>query len=383
MKMTKLSSFCAQLSMISTVRLLILVAFTWSIGSTSTAAAWQQQSVGVVPTSLFGRASSRRSRISSYSFKRRYRSDNSFGFPMAGNVISSLASSASSSSNSFGGQTKDVDKLKQTLIETIAQFRELKERDGDVSIDFGVKGGELNSTSRAPQKIDYYSISKDVGDKAQEIIHICDQLSECGISSDYLLGGDNDDDDADGGGNYYVLTPLEGSWKSLFTTAADANFNKNSTRGAARVQNVVNATKGTITNVIDFEPKEEEDGEGGLIVTEPLLKQLNVVIKATPVNSKRVELQFRYAKLVFTRFFFLKKFRWSLYIPVPGPFITRCIVFLSRILRFGRKRGAKKVPKGYFDLLYLDDELRIHKTGEDNIFVQVRDSWDLVKPLLV
>ena len=348
------------------------------------AAAWQQQqSVGVVPSSLFGRITNRKSSISSHSSKRRFKSDISFGFVMAGKEGSSLALSATSSSSSFDGQANDVNTLKQTLIETITQFRDLKERDGDVSIDFGVKGGELNSTSRAPQKIDYYSISKEVGDKAQEIIQICERLSECGISPAYLLGDDNENDnDGDGGANY-VLTPLEGSWKSLFTTAADANFNKNSTRGAARVQNVVNASKGTITNVIDFEPKEEEDGDGGIIVTEPLLKELNVVIKATPVTSKRVELQFRYAKLVFTRFFFLKNFRWSLYIPVPGPFITRCIVFLSRILKFGRKRGAKKIPKGYFDLLYLDDELRIHKTGEDNVFVQVRDSWDLAKPLLV
>ena len=33
-----------------------------------------------------------------------------------------------------------------------------------------------------------------------------------------------------------------------------------------------------------------------------------------------------------------------------------------------RKKGAKKVPKGYFDILYLDDDLRIHRTGEDNVF---------------
>ena len=43
---------------------------------------------------------------------------------------------------------------------------------------------------------------------------------------------------------------------------------------------------------------------------------------------------------------------------------------------------SKKVPKGYFDVLYLDDDLRIHKTGEDNMFVQARESWSSAAPLL-
>lgn len=240
----------------------------------------------------------------------------------------------------------------------------MRERDGDVSIDFGVKGGELNATSRAPQKVDFYSISKDVGDKAAEILEICERLSACSPTEDATVFlGDKENGDK---------TPLEGPWKSLFTTAADANFSKNSTRGAAKAQNIVDGKKGTITNVIDFETK--EDG------TEPVLKQLNVVIKATAVSPKRVALQFKYAKAVLTKFFFFKV-RWSLYIPVPGPFITRCIVLISRLLRLGKK-GAKSVPKAYLDLLYLDQELRVHRTGEDNWFVQVRESWDAAKPLL-
>jgi hypothetical protein len=56
----------------------------------------------------------------------------------------------------------------------------------------------------------------------------------------------------------------------LFTTAADSNFSKNSKGGATSVQNIVKATKSTITNVIEFLPK--EDG------TKLVLKQLNIVI---------------------------------------------------------------------------------------------------------
>lgn len=148
-------------------------------------------------------------------------------------------------------------------------------------------------------------------------------------------------------------------------------FAKKSKRGGAKVQNIVDAAKGTITNVIDFESN--EDG------TDPLIQQLNVVIKAKAESARRVSLQFKYAKLILTRFFFLKV-KLALYIPVPGPFITRCIVFLSRIFRFGKK-GVKDVPKAFFDILYLDEDLRIHRTGEDNIFVQGRETWSSAKPI--
>ena len=39
-------------------------------------------------------------------------------------------------------------------------------------------------------------------------------------------------------------SPLNGQWKLLFTTAADATFSSNSTRGYATAQNVVDARRG-------------------------------------------------------------------------------------------------------------------------------------------
>jgi hypothetical protein len=256
--------------------------------------------------------------------------------------------------------------LKTSLLTSIAKLRSFQERDGDFSIDFGVKGGELNETSRAPQRVNYYSISEDVGKAADEVLHTCDQLSKVSPTDEptkYL--GDKENGDK---------SPLNGAWKLLFTTAADASFSKNSTRGDAKAQNVVDSAKGKITNIIEFSSKNG---------TEPVLKQLNIVVKATAINSTRVELQFRYAKALLTKFFFIPLFGRTLpiYFPVPGPFITRIIVFFSRLFRFGRK-SVKKVPKAYFDILYLDKDLRIHKTGEDNIFVQARESWDAAGPLL-
>ena len=247
--------------------------------------------------------------------------------------------------------------LKEVLLDSIRILREKQARDGDFSVDFGVKGGELNRTSRAPQKVSYYAISEEVGQAADQVLTTCQKLAEVNPTVEATkFWGDKESG---------AQSPLHGTWKLLFTTAADASFSKNSTRGYAKVKNVVDASRGRITNVIDFAPK--DDG------TDPVLKQLNVVIKAVAKGPMRVELTFRYAKAVLTKFFFLP-IRWSLYIPVPGPFITRCIVLLYRLFTFGK--SAKQPPKAYFDVLYLDDDLRVHKTGEDNLFVQAKESWE-------
>lgn len=267
--------------------------------------------------------------------------------------------------------------LKQSLLQNVEQLQNLMEIDGDFSVDFGVKGGELNQTSRAPQKVDYYTISKRVGEVADKIQFICKSLSTLQSQNSSAIEPTKFLGDATNGD----MAPLNGAWKLLFTTAADATFSKNSKRGAAKAQNIVNAAKGRITNVIDFAMN--EDG------TYPVLKQLNVVIRATAdkVVSNRVNLEFKYAKAILTKFFgipvpFGKTL--PLYIPVPAAFITRIIVFVSRVVKF-LKRGNSEVkvpPKAYFDILYLDQDLRIHKTGEDNLFVQAKDTWSEAQPFI-
>jgi hypothetical protein len=102
-----------------------------------------------------------------------------------------------------------------------------------------------------------------------------------------------------------------------------------------------------------------------------------------------VELNFQYAKVVLTKFFFLPLFgnRLSLYIPVPATFITKVIEFfksIKRLFRMGKNSDTeeKRSPKGYFDVLFLDQDLRVHKTGQDNLFVQAKESWTEAQPLL-
>ena len=119
--------------------------------------------------------------------------------------------------------TDSAASLKSELLSSIRTLKDQQERDGDFSIDFGVKGGELNSTSRAPQKVDYYAISEEVGKAADKVMKVCDSLADNSPTEEptKYLG-----DKVNG-----TMAPLHGAWKLLFTTAADASFSKNSTRG--------------------------------------------------------------------------------------------------------------------------------------------------------
>ena len=38
-------------------------------------------------------------------------------------------------------------------------------------------------------------------------------------------------------------------------------------------------------------------------------------------------------------------------------------------------KDKKVPPQAYFDVLYLDDELRIQRTGEDNLLVHAKPTW--------
>ena len=81
------------------------------------------------------------------------------------------------------------------------------------------------------------------------------------------------------------------------------------------------------------------------------------------MSAKRIELVFRYVKPRINVKLFGLAFALTLVIPVPGPFITRILFFF---------RPKKKAPPAFFDVLYLDDDLRVHKTAQGNLFVQQR-----------
>lgn len=126
----------------------------------------------------------------------------------------------------------------------------------------------------------------------------------------------------------------------------------------------MNATIGTFTNIIEFR---ENPGK---------VKGFQVVVEGNPVSDTKMELTFR-------RVIIDRRSRVGLnriVIPLPN------FKFLQRFSRKKKERkmeeGVENIPKNssgpYFNMLYLDDEMRVHKTGDGNYFVQTRlyDAWD-------
>mmetsp|Transcript_13399 Transcript_13399/g.20958 ORF Transcript_13399/g.20958 Transcript_13399/m.20958 type:complete len:328 (-) Transcript_13399:506-1489(-) len=248
---------------------------------------------------------------------------------------------------------QDAGPLKAELLESIFELKRLQERDGKESVDFGVKGGELDSKTRAPRNLaeddGFYKISEDVGKAADRVFGLVEQLEPLNPTPDISLNFQTEEGDKN---------PLHGRWQLLFSTAADATFSKNSTRGDAIVANEVDAKRGKVMNIIEFCP--QEDGSPKAVDV------LKVRLQAEILSEKRVGLTFKYVRARVRKLFGLPV-RLPLFFPVPGPFLTR-ILYLFR--------KQKQIPRAYFDVLFLDSDLRIHKTGEGNLFIQARPEWE-------
>ena len=236
--------------------------------------------------------------------------------------------------------TEDTTAARMALFAAIAEFRAVEQAEGKTSIDFGVKGGELDKKSRAPA---------DLRNVWRGRVRVAATTVEDAIKA---LALRNPPADATKllGTVEGALCPLHGAWRNVWTTAADASFSPNSTRGDAAVYNVVDGLSGQVTNHIDFLSG----------------AQFRVVLRATALSPQRVGLRFRFVKVSPPKPI-LGLIR-TIVLPVPGPFITRVLSLLGR----GPKEGP---PPAYFDVIYLDDELRVHVTGQGNLFVQQRAPW--------
>jgi len=236
---------------------------------------------------------------------------------------------------------------KEKLFKAIEIFQEELNRTSNLSIDFGVKGGELDEKDRAPTNLvsngAFHRASPALGKAAEAVLQEVEALKG-GVAEPLKEFGT-----AKGS-----RCPLHGAWRLRFTTAADATFTRNSSRGTAKVSNVVDAVKGCVTNCIDFD-------------TPAAAECLRVRLTAEAETPTRLGLAFRYVKIRLTKFLGIslgQRRRLTLQLPVPGPFLTRIITFFTR----------KSPPKPYFEILYLDHDLRVHKTGQGNVFVQEKMS---------
>ena len=254
----------------------------------------------------------------------------------------------------------DAAAARSTLLDAIASFDAAIAADGVPSIDFGVKGGELDGDTRAPRDLyqtgAYRAVSDRVGDAADAVIAAVDAaalVNPTAAATDKFGTADG------------AASPLHGKWSNMFTTAADAVFSESSERGAALVYNQVDGVSGRTTNCIDFLPRSSPVLRAVRQTAKPpTLESLRVILSTTAVAANRIELVFRLVKARLNlRLFGRWPLKLTLFFPVPGPFLTR-ILFAFR--------PSKKPPPAFFDVLYLDDELRVHKTGQGNVFVQRR-----------
>lgn len=194
------------------------------------------------------------------------------------------------------------------------------------------KKNEVKSFTR-PQGIltsdSFKQMTLDVGEKGEKVIELAKQLSLLNPTPNPTLGF------KEYGGVSAKESKLEGQWKLRFTTAADASFAESSSRGVATTSQMIDAEKGTFTNVVDFEKGK--------------LHGFRVV-----VDGKKL---FRSSR-------------------IPRLFGTLTIRLPSRLIRWLATRNKsddeKKAP--YLSIKYLDDDLRIHVTDSNNWFVQSRIS---------
>ena len=189
----------------------------------------------------------------------------------------------------------------------------------------------------------FKQMTLDVGEKGEKVIELAKQLSLLNPTPNPTLGF------KEYGGVSAKESKLAGQWKLRFTTAADASFAESSSRGVATTSQMIDAEKGTFTNVVDFEKGK--------------LHGFRVVVDGKPLSNSDIQLSFKKVKL-------LRSSR------IPRLFGTVTIHLPSRLIRWLATRNKsddeKKAP--YLSIKYLDDDLRIHTTDSNNWFVQSRIS---------
>jgi len=148
---------------------------------------------------------------------------------------------------------------------------------------------------------------------------------------------------------------LNGTWKLIFTDAADATF-KRGQRGDAFTFQELDSAEGWFVNCVNFSNPESK------------LKGFRVFVEGQALSDTEMQLLFRKVKLL-RRSRFPKLFG-VITIPLPPPGLLRSI---GRF--FARAMGGKVNPSDRgagFTQLYLDSNLRAHETFDGLFFVQKR-----------
>ena len=183
----------------------------------------------------------------------------------------------------------------------------------------------------------------DLGDKGEEVIGLAERLSNFSAIPNPMYGW------MGYGGGSPEDCILDGKWKLRFTSGADATFPETPTRGKATTSQVVNATEGTLTNVIDFEKGK--------------VKGFRVVVEGTARSDNEMDLRFK--KVIIQRESRFPRLLGRITVLIPS------FKYLSAFVRFATRGKVKSMEPG-FELRYVDQDLRMHKTRDGIWFIQTR-----------
>jgi PAP_fibrillin len=164
--------------------------------------------------------------------------------------------------------------------------------------------------------------------------------------------------------------PLNGKWKLLYTNARDAEAparTKKNQRdepfGDAVASGVqvqtgqrIDAQTGECINFIQLRNGDDD--------AKLPFDRLDITIQMTPLSDTRVRLDFLKGRVQNPNAPLpqLRDFRFQFPPAAVGDFVARL-----------RGKNPSVEPPAYFDVLYIDPDLRVHRTGEGKIFVQRRD----------
>jgi hypothetical protein len=187
------------------------------------------------------------------------------------------------------------------------------------------------------------AVKVDLGDKGEEVIGLAEKLANYTTISNPTYGW------MGYGGGSPEDCVLDGNWKLLFTSGADATFAESPKRGKATTSQVVNATEGTLTNIIEF-----ENGK---------VKGFRVVVEGTARSDTEMDLSFK--KVIIQRDSRFPCLFGRITVRLPS------FKYLSAFARFASRGKAQSTRPG-FQLRYVDSDLRMHKTRDGIWFIQTR-----------
>lgn len=252
------------------------------------------------------------------------------------------------------GSATNVAALKQLLLEHAAEFKAAQEELWNTSVALSnlpqKKGSNQNVAGAAPLEAESLGatetqLTSDLELLKKGIVGTIDSLAACNPTTQPLEGW------CGFGGEDPSRCGLDGVWKLVWTNAADATF-KPGKQGSATAFQLIDAEKGTFTNAVNF------DGSGKL-------RGFRVVVAGVALSASEMQLIFKRAVLLRR-----SRFPWlfrRLVIPFPNPGFLR---WLGRILSRGKANQSRRGAG--FTILYLDDDLRMHRTFDGLYFVQQR-----------